>query len=184
MRPKKNLDYVPWTQQNWDEMARKTCINDAALLQFKQVILGIEAGRDLMKGRANQFCINSDDPPLEFEIAYLAWIGGNTDVARQLLDESFQTDYRVLKFEDFDQILDAMRTTNVIEIVGSKCISVTSTFNGKSEINALKRKSKYWAKFLSAFVESDGNPKGLHLACTCILQMLQGRPGFFPHHVP
>ena len=72
MRPRKNLDYVPWTLKDWDEMARKTHINDAALRQFKQVILGTEAGRDWMKGRANQFCISSDDPPQEFEIAYLA----------------------------------------------------------------------------------------------------------------
>ena len=55
-----------------------------------------------MKGRANQFCISSDDPPQEFEIAYLAWIGGNTVVARQLMDESFQTNYKVMEFEDFD----------------------------------------------------------------------------------
>ena len=53
-------------------MARKTRINDAVLLQFKQVILSTEAGRDWMNGRANQFCINSDDPPQEFQIAYLA----------------------------------------------------------------------------------------------------------------
>ena len=47
-------------------MARKTRINAAALLQFKQVILGTEAGRVWMKGRANQFYISSDDPPQEF----------------------------------------------------------------------------------------------------------------------
>ena len=55
MRPRKSLDYVPWTQQDWDEMARKTRINDVALLQFKQVILGTKAGQDWIKGRANQF---------------------------------------------------------------------------------------------------------------------------------
>ena len=89
MRPRKSLDYVPWTQQDWDEMARKTRINNATLLQFKQVILGTEAGRDWMKGRANELCINSDDPLQEFEITYLAWIGGNTDTTRQLLEDSF-----------------------------------------------------------------------------------------------
>ena len=144
-------------------MARKTRINDAALLQFKQVILGTEAGRDWMKGRTNQFCISSNDPPQEFQIAYLAWIGGNTDAARQLLEDSFQTDYKVLELEDLDQILDAMHTADVNDFVGSKCISVTYTFNGSSGIDAPKRKSKYWAEFLSAFVESDGSPKGLHL---------------------
>ena len=51
----------------------------------------------------------------------------------------------------------------MIEFVGSKCINVTSTFNDKSEINTPKRKSKYWAEFLSAFVGSDDSPKGLHL---------------------
>ena len=163
MRPRKSLDYVPWTLEDWDKMARKTRINDAALLQFKQVILGTEAGRDWMKGRANQFCISFDDPPQEFEIAYLAWIGGNTDAARQLMDESFQRDYKVLEFEDFDQIPDAMRTADVNDFVGSKCISVTSTFNAKSGFNAPKQKSKYWAEFLSAIVESDGSLKDLHL---------------------
>ena len=116
-----------------------------------------------MKGGANQFCISSDDSPQEFEIAYLAWIGGNTDAARQLMDESFQTDYKVLEFEDFDQIPDAMRTVDVNDFVSSKCISVMLTFNANSGIDAPKQKSKYWAEFLSAFVESDGSPKGLHL---------------------
>ena len=113
--------------------------------------------------KPNQFCISSDDPPQEFEIAYLAWIGGNTDAARQLMDESFQTDYKVLEFKDFDQIPNAMRTVDVNDFVGSKCISVMSTFNANSGIHAPKRKSKYWAEFLSAFVELDGSPKGLHL---------------------
>ena len=72
-------------------------------------------------------------------------------------------DYKVLKFEDFDQIFDAMRRADMIDFVGSKCISMTSTFNGKSKIDTLKRKSKYRAEFLSAFVESDDSPKGLHL---------------------
>ena len=79
------------------------------------------------------------------------------------MDESFQTDYKVLQFEDFDQIPDAMRIVDVKDFVGSKCISVTSTFNADLGIDAPKRKSKYWAKLLSAFVESDGSPKGLHL---------------------
>ena len=161
--PEKSLDYVPWTPEDWDKMARKTRINDAALLQFKQVILGTKAGRDWMRGRANQFCISSDDPLQEFEIAYLAWIGGNTDAARQLMDQSFQTDYKVLEFEDFDQIPDAMRTADVNDFAALKCISVTSTFNANSGIDAPKRKSKYWAEFLSAFVKSDGSAKGLHL---------------------
>ena len=56
-----------------------------------------------------------------------------------------------------------MRIADVYEFVGSKCISVTSTFNGKSRIDAPKRKSKYWAEFLSAFIEFNGSPKGLHL---------------------
>ena len=46
-----------------EKMAKKTHINDTALLQFKQVILGTEAGQDWMKGRANQFCISLDNPP-------------------------------------------------------------------------------------------------------------------------
>ena len=96
-----------------------------------------------MKGRANQFCISSNDPPQEFEIAYLAWIGGNIGAARQLMDESFQTDYKVLEFEDFDQIPDAMRTADVNDFVGLKCINVMSTFNANSGIDAPKRKSKY-----------------------------------------
>ena len=79
------------------------------------------------------------------------------------MDESFQTDYKVLEFEDFDEIPDAMRTADVNDFVGSKCISVTLTFNANSGIDAPKRKSKYWAEFLSAFVESDGSPKGLQL---------------------
>ena len=72
MRPRKSSDYVPWTQQDWDKMARKTRINDTSLLQFKQVILSTKAGRDWMKGYANQFRISSDDPPQEFELAYLS----------------------------------------------------------------------------------------------------------------
>ena len=86
-----------------------------------------------MKGRANQFCISFDDAPQEFEIAYLAWIGGNREAARQLLDESFQTNYKVLEFEDFDQILNATHTTDVIEFVGSKCISVRVHFQRQVE---------------------------------------------------
>ena len=163
MRPRKSLDYVPWTPEDWDEMARKTCINDAVLLQFKQVNLGTESGWDWMKGRANRFYISSNNPPQEFEIAYLAWIGGNMDAARQLMDESFQMDYKVLEFEDFDQIPDAMRISDVNDFIGSKCISMTSTFNANSGIDASKRKSKYWAEFLSAFVKSNGSSKGLHL---------------------
>ena len=79
------------------------------------------------------------------------------------MDESFQTDYKVLEFEDFDHIPDAMRTIDVNDFVGSKCISVTLTFNANSGIDAPKRKSKYWAEFLSVFVKSDGSPKDLHL---------------------
>ena len=85
------------------------------------------------------------------------------DATRQLMDESFQADYKVLEFDDFDQIPDAMCTADVKDFVGSKCISVTSTFNANSGIDAPKQKSKYWAKFLSAFSESDRSSKGLHL---------------------
>ena len=31
IRPRKSLDYIPWTPEDWDEMARKTRIKDATL---------------------------------------------------------------------------------------------------------------------------------------------------------
>ena len=115
LRPKKSQEYVPWTQEDLDNMVHKTSINDYAVLQFKQIILAKEAGRDWMRRQANQLCISSDDPPKKFENAYNLWIGGNTKVARKCLNEGFTRGYVIHECVDFSFIPNAMVFSEVLE---------------------------------------------------------------------